>query len=102
MGLISFLFFQCKTALNVNTCHVISNISQLLPSYLELANCSNLTIVFLPLGNFGQALCIRSCHEELILERNSHNCTGIAFIEGDSAGGSKVIEQTLPKTDYTV
>ena len=30
-----------------------------------------------PLGNFGQALCIRSCHEDLILIRKSHNCFGI-------------------------
>ena len=47
------------------------------------------------MGNFGQALCIRSCHEDLILTRKSHNCAGIAFIQGDSAGGSKLIEQTL-------
>ena len=31
MGMISFLFFQYKTALNINSCHVISNMSQLLP-----------------------------------------------------------------------
>ena len=99
MRLISFLFFQCKTAFNVNTCHVISNISQLLPlfdvDHLEIANCPNLTIVFYTLGNFGQALCIRSCHEDLILTRKSHNCAGIAFIQGHSTGGSKLIEQTL-------
>ena len=63
--------------------------------HLKVANCSNLTIVFYPLGNFGQALCIRSCHEDLILTRKSHNCGRIAFIQGDSAGGSKLIEQTL-------
>ena len=62
---------------------------------LKIADCSNLTIVFYPLGNFGQALCVRSCHEDLILTRKSHNCSGIAFIQGDSAGGSKLIEQTL-------
>ena len=62
--------------------------------YLKTANCSNLTIVFYPLGNFGQALCLRSCHENLILTRKSHNCSGIAFIQGDSAGGSKLSEQT--------
>ena len=99
MGLISFLFFQCKTALNVNTCHVISNISQSFPlfgvDHLEIASYSNLTIVFYPLGNFGQALCIRSCHEDLILTKKSHNCAGIAFIQGDSVGGSKLIEHTL-------
>ena len=100
MGPISFLSFQCKTSFNVNIRQVISNISQLLPlfdiDHLEIANCSNLTIVFYPLGNFGQALCIRSCHEDLILTRKSHNCAGIAFIQGDSACGSKLIEQTLP------
>ena len=64
--------------------------------YLEIANCSDLTIVFYLLGNFGQALLIRSCHEDVILTRKSHNWTGIAFIQGDSAGGSKLIEQTLP------
>ena len=31
MGQINFLFLQCKTAFNMNTCHVMSNISQLLP-----------------------------------------------------------------------
>ena len=63
--------------------------------HLKIANCCNLTIVFNPMGNFGQALCIRSCHEDLILTRKSHNCSGIAFIQGDSADGSKLIEQTL-------
>ena len=63
--------------------------------HLKIANCSNLTIVFYPLGNFGQALCRRSCHEDLILTRKGYSCTGIAFIQGDSAGGSKLIEQTL-------
>ena len=64
--------------------------------HLEIANCSNLTIVFYPLGNFGQALCIKSS-EDLILTRKSHNCAGIVFIQGDYAGGSKLIEQTLCK-----
>ena len=44
---------------------------------LEIANCSDLTIVFYPLGNFGKALCIRSCHEDLILIRKSHNWLGL-------------------------
>ena len=96
MELISFLFFQCKTAFNVNTCHVISKASHsCFPlfdvDHPEIANCSNVTIVFYPLGNFGQAM----CHKDLILTRKSHNCAGIAFIQGDSAGGSKLIEQTL-------
>ena len=63
--------------------------------HLKMANCSHLTIVFCPLGTFGQALCIRSCHEDLTLTRKSHNCSGIAFIQGDCAGGSKFIEQTI-------
>ena len=50
---------------------------------------------FTLLGNFGKALCIRSWYQDLILTRKSHNCAGIAFIQGDSAGGSKLIEQTL-------
>ena len=98
MRLISFFFISWKTAFNVNDCHVISDISQLLPPVPSgIANCSDLTIVFYPLGNFGQALCIRSCHEDLSLTKKSHNCAGIAFIRGDSAGGSKLTEQTLPK-----
>ena len=63
--------------------------------HLEIANCSNFTIVFYLQGNFGQSLCIRSCHEDLILKGKGHNCAGIAIIQGDSAGGSKLIEQTL-------
>ena len=47
------------------------------------------------MGDFGQALLIRSCHEDVILTRKSHNCAGTAFVQGDSAGGSKLIEQTL-------
>ena len=103
MRLISFFFFQRKTAFYVNTCYMISNISEL-PLFdvyhLEIANCSNLVIVFYPLGNFGQALCITSCYEDLILTRKSHNCAGIAFIKGDSAGGSKLTEQTLHCFEY--
>ena len=78
---------------------MISNISQLLPlfdvGHLEIAKCSNLTIVFYPLSNFGQALCVRSCHEDLILTRKSHNCARITLIQVDSVGASKLIEQTL-------
>ena len=82
---------------------ILATSSQIFHSYfplfdvdhLKIANCSNLIIVFYTLGNFEQALCIRSCHEDLILTRKSHNCSGIAFIQGDSAGGSKLIEQTL-------
>ena len=31
----------------------------------------------------------------MILTRKSHNCAGTAFVQGDSAGGSKLIEQTM-------
>ena len=78
---------------------MISNIAQLLRlfdiDHLEIANCSNLSIVFYLVGSFGQALFIRSCHEDAILTRKSHNHAGTAFVQGDSAGGSKLIEQTL-------
>ena len=47
------------------------------------------------MGDLGQALFIRSCHEDVIFTRKSHNCDGTAFVQGDSAGGSKLTEQTL-------
>ena len=69
-------------------------------NHMKIVNCSNLIIIFFSssctLGDFGQALHIRSCHKDLILTRKSHNCSGIAFIQGDSEGGSKLIEQILP------
>ena len=69
MALISSFFFQCKTAFNVNV-NVISNISQLLPPVrCWPSKNSKLLIVFYPLGNFGQAVCISWCHEDLILSR---------------------------------
>ena len=43
----------------------------------------------------GQALFIRSCHEDVIFSRKSHNCAGTTFVQGDSVGGSKLTEQTL-------
>ena len=56
---VSFLFFQGKTAFNIKTCHVISNISQLLPPVdidnLEIASWS-IKATFYFLGDFGQAL----------------------------------------------
>ena len=61
---------------------------------LEIANCSIKHFPLL-LGDFGQALLIRSCHKDVILTRKSHNCAGTAFVQGDTAGGSKLIEQTL-------
>ena len=47
-------------------------------------------------GNLGQALFIRSCHQDVIFTRKSHNCAGTAFVQGDSVSGSKLTEQTLP------
>ena len=39
------------------------------------------SIVLYFLGDFGQVLLIRSCHEDLILTRKSHNCAGTAFVQ---------------------
>ena len=39
---------------------------------------------------------VRSCHEDVIFTRKSHNWAGTAFVQGDSVGGSKLTEQTLP------
>ena len=47
-------------------------------------------------ATLGQALLTRSCHEDVTLTRMSHNCAWTAFVQGESAGGSKLIEQTLP------
>ena len=33
--------------------------------------------------------------EDVVLTRKSHNCAETAIVQGDSAGGSKLIEQTL-------
>ena len=87
-------FFHCKTALNINTCHVISNILQLIPLFdiLKIANCSLLKHCLNFLGDFAQALLIRSRHEDVILTRKSHNCAGTAFVQEDSSGDSKLIE----------
>ena len=39
---------------------------------------------------------LKHCHEDVILTRKCHNCAGTAFVQGDSAGGSKLVEkQTL-------
>ena len=90
MGLVSFLFFHYKLLLIL----ILATRSQTSYScfplfdvdHLEIGNCSNLTTVFHTLGNFEPALCIRLCHEDLILTRKSHNCVGIAFIQGTSMG----------------
>ena len=34
-------------------------------------------------------------------DKKEHNCAGIAFIQGDSAGGSELIEQTLILLGHT-
>ena len=47
------------------------------------------------MGDFGQALFLSLCHEDVVLTRKSHNCTGTTFIQGDTRGGLKLIEQTL-------
>ena len=97
MGLISFLFFQCKTAFNMNTCHLMSNISQLLPPFWYWwsgnSRLLQLSIVSYLLGDLGQA----SCYADITFTRKSHNCSGTAFVLGDSAGGSKFNKQTLTK-----
>ena len=38
---------------------------------------------------------IRSCHEDPILTRKSHKCTGTAFPQGNSAADSKLDRQTF-------
>ena len=100
-GVISFLSFQCKTAFNINTCHVISTCRSCFPLFdtddLEIANCSIKALCFTFWAILGKHCLIKSCHEYVILTRKSQNCAGTAFVQGDSAGGSKLIEQTLPK-----
>ena len=69
------------------TCHLISNISELLPlfeiGYLEMANCFYLsTVYYHVLGNFEQTLCIRSCNEDVIFAKKSNYCTGSALFRG--------------------
>ena len=58
----------------------------------RVKNCS---CSLYPLGNIGQALCIRSCNQDLIFTRKSYNSAGTALIQRDSATGSKLIGQTL-------
>ena len=38
----------------------------------------------------------------MILRRKSHNCAGTAFVQGDSAGGSKLTEQTLQNRTWLI
>ena len=86
-----FLFFQCKTAFSINICHVISKISQLPfdTDHLKIADYYNSTLP----GHFVYKLV--PCHEDLILARKSHNCTGTAFVQFDSTSVSKLIEQSV-------
>ena len=70
----------------MNTCHLISNwlkhltVASLFDiDTLEIAHCSKHCL--LPLGNLGQALIIRSCHEDVIFTRKSHDCAGTEFVQ---------------------
>ena len=75
---------------------VLATSSQTFHSYFPLFDVDHLKIANCLLSfTLWAILGIRSCQEDLILTRKSHNCSGIAFIQGDSAGGSKLIEQTL-------
>ena len=62
-----------------------------------LGPTATLSIVSYLLGDLGQALFKRACHEDVIFTRKSHNCAGTAFVQGDSVGGSKLTEQTFYK-----
>ena len=42
-----------------------------------------------------EALFQNACHQDAIKQTNTHNCIGIEKIQGDTTGGSKLIEQTL-------
>ena len=46
-------------------------------------------MVYNLLGDLGQALFIRSCHEDVIFTKKSNN-VGTAFVQGDSVVGSKL------------
>ena len=54
-------------------------------------------MVFYLLGDLGQALFIKLCYKDVIFTRKRHNCAGTAFVQGDSVGGSKLTEQSLPQ-----
>ena len=45
--------------------------------------------------SLGKALFLNACHQDAIKQTNTHNCVGIEKFQGDTAGGSKLIEQTL-------
>ena len=48
------------------------------------------------MGDVGQTSSIRSCTEEMFFfSRESHNCAGVAFVQGDSVDGSKLIDITI-------
>ena len=46
-------------------------------------------------ASLGEALFQNACHQDPIKQTNTHNCVGIEKFQGDTAGGSKLIEQTL-------
>ena len=53
-----------------------------------------LSIYYL-LGDLGHALFIRSCHKDVIFTRKSHNCTGTAFVQGDSVGLGRTLSKIV-------
>ena len=90
----------------MNTCHLSQKSLNCFALFdvddLEIADCSGKALFVTYLGDLGQVLIIRLCHEDVIFTRKSHNCAGTAFVQGNSAGGSKLTEQTLiPATCYS-
>ena len=73
----------------MNTCCVISNISQLLPPFdiddLELADCSNFDIVYYFSSILGRH-CLQDCAMKMrFLQERTIKSAGTAFVQGDSA-----------------
>ena len=62
-------------------------------NHLQIANCSNLSIVYCFWAILGKH-CLHNRAMKM-LTRKSYDCAGTAFVQGDSAGGSKLIEQAL-------
>ena len=90
--------FECDRLLSAAAASVcLSSLLTILKQ--QIAPLKHCLLLF---ADFGQALLIRSCHEDVILTRRSHNWAGTAFLQGDSAGGSKLIEQTLRTISLTI
>ena len=52
--------------------------------------------IFCPFwASLGEALFEKSCDQDAIRRTKTHNCIGREKFQGDAAGGSKLIEQTL-------